>query len=54
MTCKRVIVVSIDQLKTDDFWHIKHPLVVEHPVKLFSAFFQLCGSNFLSLEVGFL
>ena len=48
MTYKKVIVVPVDQLKIDDFWHIREILVVELSVDLLPTFLQLCDSNFLN------
>ena len=54
MICKRIIVVSINKLETDDFWYIKYVLVVQYSIDFFPAFFQLCGPNFLSSWICFL
>ena len=54
MPYKYIIVMLADMLKINNFWYIREPLVVEHPINLFSAFLQLYGSNFLGFQVCFL
>ena len=54
MPHKWIIVVLVDDLEINNFWHIRKALVVEHPVDLLQSFLQLCGFDFLSLQVYFL
>ena len=54
MTYKRIIIVSTDQLKTNQFWYIRESFMVEYYVDFLLVFLQLYGPNFLNSQVYFL
>lgn len=47
ITCIKVVMILVGQLKTKNLWQVEQALVIYYVVEVFSTFLQFCSLNFL-------